>query len=53
MGGNMLKFLGKRLLSLIPVVLIISIMLFAIMKMMPGDPVRYMIPPGSIQDPAV
>lgn len=49
----MLKFLLRRLLSLVPVVLIISIMLFTIMKMMPGDPVRYMIPPGSIQDPEV
>jgi len=47
----MFKFLGKRLLSLLPVVIIISIMLFTIMKMMPGDPVRYMIPPGSILDP--
>lgn len=49
----MLKFLGKRLLSLVPVIIIISIMLFIIMKSMPGDPVKYMIPPGSIQDPAV
>jgi peptide/nickel transport system permease protein len=49
----MLKFLLRRLLSLLPVVIIISIMLFTIMKLMPGDPVRYMIPPGSIQDPAV
>ena len=47
----MFKFLAKRLLSLLPVVIIISIMLFTIMKMMPGDPVRYMIPPGSILDP--
>ncbi|MDI6452956.1 ABC transporter permease [Peloplasma aerotolerans] len=49
----MLKFLGKRLLSLIPVIIIISVMLFTIMKLMPGDPVRYMIPPGTIQDPDV
>lgn len=47
----MFKYLAKRLLSLIPVVLIISVMLFGIMKMMPGDPVDYMIPPGSVQDP--
>ena len=49
----MLKFLGRRILSLIPVVIIISIMLFFIMKMMPGDPVRYMLPPGTIQDPEI
>lgn len=49
----MLKFLLRRLLSLLPVVIIISLMLFTIMKLMPGDPVRYMIPPGTIQDPEV
>lgn len=49
----MFKFLLRRLVSLVPVVIIISIMLFGIMKMMPGDPVRYMIPPGSVQDPVV
>lgn len=47
----MLKFLAKRLLSLIPVIIIISIMLFIVMRSMPGDPVRYMLPPGSVQDP--
>ncbi|MBU1144792.1 MAG: ABC transporter permease [Firmicutes bacterium] len=49
----MIKFLGKRIISLIPVIIIISILLFAIMKMMPGDPVRYMLPPGSTRDPEV
>jgi peptide/nickel transport system permease protein len=46
----MIKFLIKRLISLLPVIIIISIMLFTIMKLMPGDPVRYMIPPGVIND---
>jgi len=46
----MIKFLIKRIISLIPVIIIISIMLFSIMKLMPGDPVRYMIPPGVIND---
>ena len=49
----MLKFFGRRILSLIPVVIVISIMLFVIMKMMPGDPVRYMLPPGLIRDPEI
>jgi peptide/nickel transport system permease protein len=49
----MLKFFGRRILSLIPVIIIISIMLFVIMKMMPGDPVRYMLPPGVIRDPEI
>lgn len=47
----MLKFLAKRLLSLVPVIIIISVMLFIVMRSMPGDPVRYMLPPGSVQDP--
>lgn len=42
----MLKFMTRRMLSLIPVVFVISVMLFGMFKMMPGDPVRLMIPPG-------
>ncbi len=40
----MLRYLVKRLLILIPVVVTISIILFAIVKIMPGDPVRAMLP---------
>jgi len=50
---QMLKFLGRRILSLVPVFIIISIMIFIIMKLMPGDPVRYMLPPGAIRDPEI
>lgn len=28
-------------------------MLFVVMRSMPGDPVRYMLPPGSVQDPEI
>ena len=42
----MVKFMTRRMLSLIPVVFVISVMLFGMFKMMPGDPVRLMIPPG-------
>jgi len=35
----MLKFIGKRLLNLIPVMIVITIILFTLLKMMPGDPV--------------
>ena len=41
----MLKFLLKRIISLIPVIFIISIMLFGMFKIMPGDPVLLMLPP--------
>jgi len=41
----MLRYLGKRLLIIIPVVICISILLFAIVKAMPGDQVRAFLPP--------
>jgi peptide/nickel transport system permease protein len=42
----MIKFFLRRFFSLIPVIIIISIMLFGIFKAMPGDPVKLMIPAG-------
>ena len=42
----MFKFLFRRFVSLIPVIFIISLMLFGLFKSMPGDPVKLMIPPG-------
>lgn len=42
----MFKFLFKRFMSLIPVMFIISVMLFGLFKSMPGDPVKLMIPAG-------
>lgn len=40
----MLKYLGKRILSILPVVFIISILLFGLVKIMPGDPVSALMP---------
>ncbi len=40
----MLRYLVKRILILIPVVIAISVILFTINKIMPGDPVRAMLP---------
>lgn len=40
----MLKYLCKRILILIPVFICITIILFTVAKMMPGDPVRAMLP---------
>lgn len=42
----MLKYIFRRILSLIPVVFIISIILFGLMKAMPGDPVALMLNPN-------
>lgn len=40
----MIKYSIKRILSLIPVIFAISIILFSLTKIMPGDPVAMMIP---------
>jgi len=47
----MLKFLGKRLLNLIPVMLIITIILFLLLQLMPGDPVSAYLGQGSKTTP--
>jgi len=41
----MIKFLTRRIISLLPVVFIITLMLFGMFKVMPGDPVLLMLPP--------
>ncbi|MEG0329290.1 MAG: ABC transporter permease [Longicatena sp.] len=43
----MLKYIGKRLLNLIPVMFIISIVIFGTVKCMPGDPVTAYLGIGS------
>lgn len=40
----MLKYIIKRIIILIPVVILISMVLFGISRIMPGDPVRAMLP---------
>src|SRR5699024_12653912 len=40
----MLRYIGKRIINLIPVALIISVLIFVLSKAMPGDPLRAMIP---------
>lgn len=39
------KYIGKRLLSLIPVILLISVLIFILINMIPGDPVMAMLDP--------
>lgn len=45
----MFRYIVKRILNLIPVLLIISILLFGISKIMPGDPVLLMMPQTGIK----
>lgn len=47
----MARYIVKRLINLIPVLLIISLLLFALNDAMPGDPIQQMIP-ENIQNPA-
>ena len=46
----MFKYLIRRITSLIPVVIVISILLFGLVKLMPADPARGMVNPN-IKDP--
>ncbi len=41
----MLRYLLKRILILIPVAFLVSVIIFATVKIMPGDPVDLMLPP--------
>ncbi|MDX9958426.1 MAG: ABC transporter permease [Clostridia bacterium] len=43
----MLRYIGKRLLHLIPVIFIITIVIFSIIELMPGDPVNAYLGVGS------
>jgi peptide/nickel transport system permease protein len=47
----MLSFLGKRLLQLIPTVFFVSVIIFSLQQMLPGDPALIMA--GEDRDPAV
>ncbi len=40
----MLRYIVKRVLILIPVVFLVSVVIFSIVKIMPGDPVRLALP---------
>ena len=42
----MFKFIIKRFILLIPVLFLVTLMLFSVLKAMPGDQVRMMLPPG-------
>ena len=42
----MLKYIVKRLISMIPVVIMVTFVVFALVKAMPGDPAELMIDPA-------
>ena len=47
----MLTFLGKRLLQLIPTLFFVSVLIFSLQQLLPGDPALIMA--GEDRDPAV
>jgi peptide/nickel transport system permease protein len=47
----MLKFIGKRLLQLIPTLIFVSVLIFSLQHLLPGDPALVMA--GEENDPAV
>src|SRR5882762_6147492 len=47
----MLNFLGKRILQLIPTLFFVSILIFSLQQLLPGDPALVMA--GEERDPAV
>src|SRR5438477_11786204 len=47
----MLTFLGKRLLQLIPTLFFVSVLIFSLQQLLPGDPATIMA--GEDRDPAV
>src|SRR5438046_9695504 len=47
----MLTFLGKRLLQLIPTLFFVSVLIFSLQQLLPGDPATIMA--GEERDPAV
>ncbi|MEG0308679.1 MAG: ABC transporter permease [Clostridium sp.] len=47
----MLKYFFKRLLNLIPVMIIITVILFVLLRLMPGDPVNAYLGQGSKTTP--
>ena len=40
---HMLKYIGKRLLAMIPVILGVTLIVYCIMSLAPGDPARSML----------
>ena len=46
----MLRYIVRRLLQIVPVLLIITFMVFALMLAIPGDPARALIGPGESLD---
>lgn len=52
-NGNIFKYILKKLIQMIPMLIIISFLIFVALKAMPIDPINYLLPPGTARDPAM
>ncbi len=52
-NGNIFKYILKKLLQMIPMLVVISFLIFVALKAMPIDPINYLLPPGTARDPAM
>lgn len=39
----MIRYIGKRLLTMIPILVVVAILIFCLMDFVPGDPVEIML----------
>ncbi|MDO5047542.1 MAG: ABC transporter permease [Anaerococcus sp.] len=52
-NNNIFKYILKKLLQMIPMLIIISFLIFIALQAMPIDPINYLLPPGTARDPAM
>lgn len=50
-NGNIFKYILKKLIQMIPMLVVISFLIFVALQAMPIDPINYLLPPGSARDP--
>ena len=50
-NGNIFKYILKKLIQIIPMLVVISFLIFVALQAMPIDPINYLLPPGSARDP--
>lgn len=52
-GGGMFKYILKKLLFMIPMLVIISFLIFLALQFMPIDPINYLVPPEAASNEAL
>lgn len=52
-GGSIFKYILKKLIFMIPMLVIISFLIFMALQFMPVDPVNYLLPPDAAQNEAL